>query len=197
MRVATTFPGNKRNVHPALTFLLFFGLALTGCSRPAAEPVVVAVPVPVLVTAPAVPPVPPLAAVVPLSLGVPPGGLRPVPVTLPADTGGRLVADLLRPAAPPLQFGPLPALPPPDSSLDRGHLPLPEVPPPSLPTPLPPPALGSPTPPPDRTPADLGDKYMPDLKALKLPDRWPPAGLGAWLIGLAGGPLPGLVGCLP
>lgn len=179
------------------TRLSHFGMIavlLVGCARPAAEPVVIEVPVPVVITAPREPTTPPLAALVPQSLAVPPGGLRPVMVTLPDDMGGRLVGDLLRPRAPAKQFGPLPALPPPSGELDRGHLPLPEVPPPTFPLQLPPPAPGSPTPPPDRIPVDLGDKYQPDLKRLKLRDRWPPDGLAAWLFGLAGGPLPGLVG---
>ena len=171
---------------------IFLLPAVVGCARPTAEPVVVEVPVPVVVVVAAEPPVPGLAAVAPLSLGVPPGGLRPVPVTLPNDAAGRLTEQLLRPTAPALPRPPVMDPPPPETWLDRGHLPLPEVPPPVFPTPLPPPSHGSPTPPPDRVPADLGAKYLPDLKTLKLPDRWPPAGLGEWLAGLAGGPLPGL-----
>ena len=175
----------------------FLLLTAVGCSRPAADLVVVAVPVPVVVTLPADPPVPPLAAVVPLSLGVPPAAVRPVPLAFPDDAAGRLVADLLRPVAPPL---PVPAPPepkPPETWLDRGHRPLPEVPPPTFPAPPLPPATGAPSRPPERVPAELGEKYLPDLKRLTVPDQRPPVGLGKWLVGLAGGPLPGLAGSLP
>jgi hypothetical protein len=176
-------------------FSRIFLAACVGCSRPA-EPVAVPVPVPVLVPAPPEPRISPLAAVVPLSLGVPPTAIRPAGLTVPDDTGGRLVEHLLRPTSSPPRYVP-PAAPwPPEIWADRGHLPLPAVPPPAMPSPPPPADPGLPSPPPDRLPADLGDRYQPDLKRLPLPALWPPPGLGRWLLGLGGGPfavIPALV----
>lgn len=119
-----------------------------------------------------------------------------VPFRLPDDAGGKKLAAVLAPSAPP--GPPLPGATGPRpraSAVDRGEAPLPKVTAVIPALPLPAAAPPKPTPPPERVPLDLGRSAVLDPDLTRLPD--PPLIRGAPLPAPSAADLPPLATPLP